>query len=79
MDEGALRQFPYAQFKGFERAQVEMVLKRVISAHELCVRDGDYEGDEEELIDDMFDILKPSEDEEMLVLRVVDAYLSLTS
>lgn len=77
MDGRLAARFPYAAFKGFERMQVETMLSRVADAYALCMRDGDYRGDEEELIDDMFDILKPSEDDELLALRVADAYLAL--
>lgn len=77
MDRQLLSRFPFGAFKGFERVQVEGILARVADAYGWCVREGGYGDDEEQLVDDMFDILKPSEDEELLVLRVVDAYLSL--
>jgi hypothetical protein len=72
-----LANFPYGKYKGIERVQVESILMQVASAHDLCVRGGDYGGDEEELIDDMFDILKPSEDDELLYLRVIDTFLAM--
>ena len=77
MDGKLLSAFPFASYRGFERAQVEIMLSRVADAYAFCVRDEDYGDDEEELIDDIFDIIKPSEDDELLVLRVVDDYLSL--